>query len=80
MTRAELLAFVGDGIARAARYGIVSERDVCKFFNLVAVFGPDFDTKLSWVNKTVMATDGPALRLDRLYARAIRVADGEQFA
>lgn len=73
----ELRTFVENGMAQAARYGIESEQEVCKFLNLQAVFGPGFDTELVWARKTLAAKDGASLRLNRLYARGIRVADGE---
>ncbi|MBL0158376.1 MAG: hypothetical protein IPP47_14925 [Bryobacterales bacterium] len=76
----QLRTFVSDGIAKAARYGIESEQEVCKFLNLLVVFGPEFDTELAWARKTLAAKDGASLRLNRLYARGIRVADGEDLA
>ncbi len=38
------------GIERAGHYGIVAERDVCKYIDVMVVFGPDFDTdaNLPW--------------------------------
>ena len=78
MGQAELRPFVDEGIAKAARYGIEVEQDVCKFLNLLVVFGPVFDVELSWARKTLVAKEGPSLRLNRLYARALRVADGEE--
>ncbi|HEY3442957.1 MAG TPA: hypothetical protein VGK29_19510 [Paludibaculum sp.] len=76
----DLRKFVDDGIARAERYGIESEQEVCKFLNLQVVFGPGFDTELAWARKTLASKDGASLRLNRLYARGIRVADGEELA
>jgi hypothetical protein len=73
----DLRAMVEEGIARAASYGIDAERDVCKFLNLVAVFGKDFDRNLDWAREMLASDAGPRLRLNRLYARAIRVADAE---
>jgi len=74
----ELRKFVEKGMAQAARHGIESEQEVCKFLNLQVVFGPGFDTELAWAKKTLATKDGASLRLNRLYARGIRVADGEQ--
>ncbi len=31
------------GITRAARYGIEAQRDVCKYIDVMIVFGRDFD-------------------------------------
>ncbi len=78
MAPAELRAFVDEGIAKASRYGIETERDICKFLNLLVVFGPVFDTELSWARKTLAAKEDASLRLNRLYERALRVADGEE--
>ena len=77
MAPSERQSFVEEGIAKALRYGIEAERDVCKFLNLLVVFGPGFDVELPWAKRTLAAKDGPSLRLNRLYARALRVADGE---
>lgn len=43
------------GIERAAGYGIVAERDVCKYVDLMIVFGCDFDSdpKLPWASITL---------------------------
>ena len=58
------------GIQRAKSYGIIAERDVCKYIDLMIVFGRDFDKdpQLGWPapilnNKTVK---DPALRIKRL--------------
>jgi len=41
------------GVARARLHGIGSERDVCKYINLMFVFGRDFDRdpRLPWVHE-----------------------------
>jgi hypothetical protein len=36
--------FIRLGCQRAAGYGFRSEREVCKYINLMCVLGPDFDT------------------------------------
>lgn len=77
MEPAELRALVDGGIAKAHGYGIETEREVCKFLNLLVVYGPHFDVELPWARKTLAAKEGASLRLNRLYARALRVADGE---
>lgn len=59
-----------EGVARAAEFGIEAERDVCKFINLMFVFGREFyrDPELPWA-ATRLADDrvGPMLKLNRLY-------------
>jgi hypothetical protein len=37
------------GIQRAAGYGVTAKRDVCKYIDLMIVFGRDFDTDVSIV-------------------------------
>jgi len=75
MSPRELRTMVEQGTARARSYGIEAERDVCKFLNLIAVLGRDFDLRFQWARKTLASDAGPRLRLNRLYERAIRAAD-----
>jgi len=41
------------GIKRAAEYGILPQREICKYINVMFVFGRDFDKdkKLPWASK-----------------------------
>ena len=39
----DLTALVETGIARAEAHGIVAERDVCLYVDVMVVLGPDFD-------------------------------------
>ena len=41
------------GIERAARYGIIAERDVCMYIEMMIAFGPDYDesARLSWAGR-----------------------------
>ena len=77
MTATELRAFIDYGVSRAAAYSIAVERDVCKYLNLMAVFGRDFDVERSWAKETLTSAAGPRLRLNRLYMRGVRAADAE---
>ena len=67
-----------EGLARAATYGIVSQRDVCKFVNLMFTFGRNFDADPSWPWASQILTDGtvsgPSLRINRLYLEALKYA------
>ncbi|MCU0727305.1 MAG: hypothetical protein MUE73_16220 [Planctomycetes bacterium] len=58
-------------IERAKTYGIVAERDVCKYIDLSLVFGPDFDAdgKQPWATEilTDKRIDDPSYRTDRLF-------------
>ena len=40
----QLRETIGHGIRRAAHYGITAKRDVCKYIDLMIVFGRDFDS------------------------------------
>lgn len=64
------------GIARAAAYGIESERGVCKYIDLMFAFGRDYDVDddLPWAagilaDETI--TD-PKERIEKLYRTALR--------
>lgn len=52
----QLRELIQYGIARAAQHNITSERDVCKFIDLMIVFGRDFDSapQHSWAT-TILA-------------------------
>jgi hypothetical protein len=66
---------IGYGINRARSYGIVAERDVCKYIDLTVVFGRDFDRdkKLPWARSVLedRTLRGPSDRTDRLYKAAM---------
>jgi len=59
------------GIESAAHYDIVSERDVCKFIDLMIVFGPDFDKNPDSKWASDILTDAththPGVKVDALY-------------
>ena len=60
------------GTERADGFGIVAERDVCKFVDLMLVFGTDFDRRCAWAREILEAaapTD-PAVKMRRLFQRA----------
>ena len=72
---------IRDGIKRAKRYEITSERDVARFIRFMFGIRPDFDTsrKTRWAGEIVKETDvRPAERLDRVEraAREHRVRRG----
>ncbi len=62
-------------IERAETHGIVNERDVCKFTDLMIAFGPGFeqDPKCPWAAKilTDPAVTTPSKRVDKLYDQGI---------
>ena len=49
----QLRQWVEHGISRAAIYGLASERDVCKYLDVMTVFGKDFDqdSRLPWASR-----------------------------
>lgn len=68
-------ALIDHGIACAATYGVVTERGASVFIAMMFVLGAGFteDPLLPWVPVilTDEALDGPATRVDRLYAGAV---------
>jgi hypothetical protein len=73
---AELRETISYGIKCAARYGIIAERDVCKYIDLMVVYGRDFDRdpKLPWVVQILHDPAGrdPGDTVDRLFEEAIK--------
>jgi hypothetical protein len=62
------------GIERAAAYGMVAERDVCKYIDLMIVYGRNFDRDpaLPWVRAILndQTAEDPSVTVDRLYEEA----------
>jgi hypothetical protein len=62
------------GTQRAAAHGIVSERDVCKYIDLVILYGRDFDKdrNLLWAQSILQnqAIRSPSSKIERLYKAA----------
>jgi hypothetical protein len=52
---AEMRETIQYGIGRAAAYGITSRRDVCKYIDLMVVFGRELDTdrRYPWAGEVV---------------------------
>lgn len=64
-------------IERSASYEIVSERDVCKYTDLMFAFGRDFDKdpKLPWASKILTDKDlkgRPTRKIKLLYKTAMK--------
>jgi hypothetical protein len=59
------------GIERAANHGITLERDVCKYIDLMFVFGPDYDGA-DWASAILQddSLDNATLKTERLFATA----------
>ena len=62
------------GTQRAAAYRILSERDVCKYIDLMIFYGRDFDKdpKLPWAQSILQnqAIRSPSSKIERLYKAA----------
>src|SRR5262249_43366415 len=61
------------GTERAAAFGIENEQDVCKFIDLMLVFGADFDQRRDWAREVLNAESprDPFAKMRLLYARAL---------
>jgi hypothetical protein len=62
------------GAQRAAAYRIISERDVCKYIDLMVLYGSDFDKdpKLPWA-QSILQNKGikdPTIKIDNLFNAA----------
>lgn len=64
------------GIERGATHGFVSERNVCKYIDLMLCFGAEFDTdeKQSWASE-ILADDSWSttdVRMEALFKEGVR--------
>lgn len=71
---------VEKGIEKAASFGIVSPRGVCKYINMIMAFGADFDTKpetAAWALPILRdeSIPDPNARMDVLSERALSVLE-----
>jgi hypothetical protein len=74
MSEAKTREFIQYGIRRAASYGIVGQRDVCLYIDLMAEFGRDFDISpsLPWASAILsQAEEDPSDNIDRAYAMGL---------
>jgi hypothetical protein len=68
---------VGDGFERAFAYGIRMERDLCRFVELMFVYGERFDETLPWAGEILRKRSiDPAARLDLIGATAEKLREG----
>lgn len=74
--------FIRKILEKAKSYDLKSERDVCKFINLVMVFGFDFDTNSDTIWMYKMLTDesepNPVVRLNDCYNQVSRRLKDEE--
>jgi len=63
------------GVERAAAHGIVAERDVCLFIDLMLVFGAGFDREQAWAREILEAPAlDPSAKTRALYAHGMEEA------
>jgi hypothetical protein len=84
----EVRATIRYGIEKAERYGITTEREVCKYIDLMYALGQDFDSNpdLPWVQEILQdeTLPDPEERMVRLCHMAVQkqsvgvTKDGEQ--
>ena len=59
------------GVERAGQYGITAQRDVCKYIDLMVVYGRDFDRDpgIPWAASILndRALKDPTVKIDTLY-------------
>ena len=67
----EVRRWITTGTEKAGSYGIVSERDVCKYIDVMFVHGRNFDTDAPWAHPilTARAVD-PADKTKALFEAA----------
>jgi hypothetical protein len=69
--------WIAHGIEQAQRYGIVAERDVSKYIDIMFVFGRDFDagSRYPWAAPILLARAvDPTHKLNYLFETARRAA------
>lgn len=70
------------GTQRAASYRIVSERDVCKYIDLMIFYGRDFDkdTNFPWAQTILQNKNirNPSAKIERLYKAAEKQENKKQ--
>ena len=60
------------GIQRAAAYGITGKSDVCKYINVMVLFGRDFDTnrRFPWAGEILSIDTNPSMKTSALHRAA----------
>lgn len=75
MGEAKALETIRHGVKRARSYGIRTQRDVCKYIDLMIVFGRDFDldTRYSWAAEVLGSSSAPSAKVSVLLRTAKEV-------
>ena len=71
---AQLRETIQGGIKRAATYGVTVKRDVCKYIDLMVVFGRDFDTdkRYPWAAEILSERRNPSAKTQALHGAALK--------
>ncbi len=70
-----LRGLLRQGLERAKGHGFRTEQDLCKYVNLIFVFGLDFDaaTDSPWARRILDNREiGPTLKINRLYLEGLK--------
>ena len=83
MDDAALRVWIRYGIERAEAHGLSSQRDVCKYLNLMMTFGRDFDVQeptARWARPILGDPEisDPSARIERLCEEAMRALEEEE--
>jgi hypothetical protein len=73
-----LAELIRQGIARAQSYGFKANPDVCRYLDIMLVFGATFDRDLPWA-KEILEDDRivlPGMRMDLLHEAAVEHEPG----
>ena len=64
--------WIQHGIQRAAHYGFTAKRDVCKYSDLMILFGRDFDTdkRSRWAGEILGRRRNPGAKMQSLFVAA----------
>jgi hypothetical protein len=75
----ELRAFIQLGIVRAAHYEIREKREVCRFIDLMMVFGQDFDSseQTSWAAEILSRPGDSGMKMRALLFAAKRSLESD---
>ncbi len=68
----QLREWIQHGIRRAAYYGLRAKNDVCKYIDLMIVFGQDFDTdkRNRWASEILGRRGDPGAKMQVLFTAA----------
>ena len=70
----QLRETVRHGIEQAAGYGLTARCDVCKYIDLMVVFGRDFDTdkRYPWAAEILSERRNPSAKTQALHGAALK--------